>query len=63
MIDECDEDGSGSINFLEFVSMMMKKQAGSISKDEMKQVKIVIILSVIHTSVIAIAFFLGIQSI
>jgi hypothetical protein len=39
MIDECDEDGSGSINFLEFVSLMMKKQAGSISKDEIKQVK------------------------
>ncbi len=39
MIEEADEDGSGSINFPEFVSLMMKKQEGSISKDEIKQVK------------------------
>ena len=38
MIDDADEDGSGSINFPEFVSLMMKKQEGSISKDEIKQV-------------------------
>ena len=39
MIDDADEDGSGSINFPEFVGLMMKKQEGSISKDEIKQVQ------------------------
>ena len=38
MIEDADEDGSGSINFPEFVGLMMKKQEGSISKDEIKQV-------------------------
>ena len=38
MIEDADEDGSGSINFPEFVALMMKKQEGSISKDEIKQV-------------------------
>ena len=40
MIDDADEDGSGSINFPEFVGLMMKKQEGSISKDEIKQVQL-----------------------
>lgn len=39
MIEDADEDGSGSINFPEFVALMMKKQEGSISKDEIKQVE------------------------
>ena len=38
MIDDADEDGSGSINFPEFVGLMMKKQEGTISKEEIKQV-------------------------
>jgi len=38
MIEEADEDCSGSINFPEFVSLMIKKEEGSISKDEIKQV-------------------------
>ena len=40
MIDDADEDGSGSINFPEFVGLMMKKQEGTISKEEIKQVQI-----------------------
>jgi hypothetical protein len=40
MIDDADEDGSGSINFPEFVGLMMKKQEGTISKEEIKQVTI-----------------------
>jgi Ca2+-binding EF-hand superfamily protein len=40
MIEDADEDGSGSINFPEFVGLMMKKQEGSISKDEIKQVRL-----------------------
>ncbi len=38
MIEDADEDCSGSVNFPEFVALMMKKQEGSISKDEIKQV-------------------------
>ena len=38
MIEDADEDGSGSINFPEFVGLMMKKQEGSITKEEIKQV-------------------------
>lgn len=38
MIDDADEDGSGSINFPEFVGLMMKKNEGTITKDEIKQV-------------------------
>ena len=40
MIDDADEDGSGSINFPEFVGLMMKKQEGTISKEDIKQVRI-----------------------
>ena len=39
MIDDADEDGSGSINFPEFVGLMMKKQEGTISKEDIKQVR------------------------
>ena len=38
MVDDADEDGSGSINFQEFVGLMMKKQQGGTSKEEIKQV-------------------------
>ena len=38
MVDEADADGSGSINFPEFIELMLKKQAGSQTKDEIKQV-------------------------
>eukprot|EP00095_Tigriopus_kingsejongensis_P012297 snap_masked-scaffold324_size206069-processed-gene-1.14 protein:Tk12297 transcript:snap_masked-scaffold324_size206069-processed-gene-1.14-mRNA-1 annotation:"PREDICTED: calmodulin-like" len=37
MVDEADEDGSGSINFPEFIGLMMKKQQGGQTKDEIKQ--------------------------
>ena len=40
MVDEADADGSGSINFPEFIELMLKKQAGSQTKDEIKQVNI-----------------------
>ena len=39
MIDEADADGSGSINFPEFIELMLKKQAGGQTKDEIKQVR------------------------
>ena len=48
MIDDADEDGSGSINFPEFVGLMMKKQEGSISKDEIKQVQPLVTLGQHH---------------
>ena len=38
MVDEADADGSGSINFPEFIELMLKKQAGGQTKDEIKQV-------------------------
>jgi len=38
MIEDADEDGSGSINFPEFVGLMMKKNEGTTTKDEIKQV-------------------------
>ena len=38
MVDEADEDGSGSINFPEFVGLMLKKQTGGTTRDEIKQV-------------------------
>ncbi|XP_059090628.1 calmodulin-A-like [Tigriopus californicus] len=37
MVDEADEDGSGSINFPEFIGLMMKKQQGSQTVDDIKQ--------------------------
>ena len=39
MVDEADADGSGSINFPEFIGLMLKKQRGGMTKDEIKQVK------------------------
>lgn len=39
MVDDADEDGSGSINFMEFVSLMLKRQAGGQTREEIKQVK------------------------
>ena len=41
MIDEADADGSGSINFPEFIELMLKKQQGGQTKDEIKQVRAV----------------------
>ena len=38
MIEDGDEDGSGSINFPEFIALMMKKQSGGQTKDDIKQV-------------------------
>ena len=38
MVDDADEDGSGSINFQEFVGLMLKKQQGGQTKEEIKQV-------------------------
>ncbi len=38
MVDEADEDGSGSINFPEFVGLMLKRQEGGQTRDEIKQV-------------------------
>ena len=37
MIDEVDEDGSGEIEFPEFLSLMQKKLAQAESPDEMKE--------------------------
>ena len=37
MIDDADEDGSGSINFPEFIALMLKKQHGGETKEEIKQ--------------------------
>ena len=38
MIDDADEDESGTINFPEFIGLMMKKQSGGLTKDDIKQV-------------------------
>ena len=38
MIEDADEDESGTINFPEFIGLMLKKQTGGITKDEIKQV-------------------------
>ena len=40
MIDEADEDGSGSVNFQEFVQLMLMRQAGGTTREEIKQVRI-----------------------
>lgn len=37
MVDDADEDGSGSINFQEFVGLMLKKQQGGQTREEIKQ--------------------------
>ena len=41
MIDEADEDGSGSVNFQEFVQLMLMRQAGGITREEIKQVGLI----------------------
>ena len=40
MIDEADEDGSGSVNFQEFVQLMLIRQAGGTTREEIKQVRL-----------------------
>ena len=40
MVDEADEDGSGSINFQEFVGLMLKRQNGGMTREEIKQVSL-----------------------
>ena len=37
MVDEVDADGSGSINFPEFIELMLKRQQGGQTKEEIKQ--------------------------
>ncbi len=37
MIDDADEDESGSINFTEFIGLMMKRQYSGMTKDDIKQ--------------------------
>ncbi len=39
MVDDADEDGSGSINFMEFVGLMVKRQHGGMTREEIKQVR------------------------
>ena len=39
MIDEADADGSGSINFPEFIELMLRNQSRGQTKDEIKQVQ------------------------
>lgn len=38
MVDDADEDGSGSVNFQEFVTLMLKRQSGGMTREEIKQV-------------------------
>ena len=38
MVDDADEDGSGSVNFQEFVQLMLKRQEGGQTREEIKQV-------------------------
>ena len=53
MIDEADEDGSGSVNFQEFVQLMLIRQAGGTTREEIKQVRffkigiLIIIISIV----------------
>jgi Ca2+-binding EF-hand superfamily protein len=37
-VDDADEDGSGNINFQEFVGLMLKRQEGGMTREEIKQV-------------------------
>ena len=39
MVDEADEDGSGSVNFQEFVQMMLLRESGGPTREEIKQVR------------------------
>ena len=38
MVDDADEDASGSVNFQEFVQLMLKRQEGGQTREEIKQV-------------------------
>ena len=38
MVDDADEDASGSVNFQEFVTLMLKRQEGGQTREEIKQV-------------------------
>ena len=38
MIDDADEDESGTINFPEFVGLMLKRQTSGLTKEDIKQV-------------------------
>jgi calmodulin len=40
MVDDADEDASGSVNFQEFVTLMLKRQEGGQTREEIKQVRI-----------------------
>ena len=40
MIDDADEDESGTINFSEFVGLMLKRQTSGLTKEDIKQVMI-----------------------
>ena len=39
MVDDADEDASGSVNFQEFVTLMLKRQEGGQTREEIKQVR------------------------
>ena len=38
MIDDADEDESGTINFQEFVGLMLKRQTSGLTREDIKQV-------------------------
>ena len=38
MVDEADEDGSGSVNFQEFITLMEIRKNGGFTREELKQV-------------------------
>ena len=38
-VDDADEDASGSVNFQEFVTLMLKRQEGGQTREEIKQVR------------------------
>ena len=38
MVDEADEDGSGSVNFQEFITLMEIRKSGGFTREELKQV-------------------------
>ena len=38
MIDDADEDESGTINFPEFVGLMLKRQTSGLTREDIKQV-------------------------
>lgn len=58
MVDDADEDGSGSINFPEFVQLMLKRQEGGMTREEIKQVN----FNIYHIYSLMEIFSLGIPS-